>query len=95
LSNPRYSKQLIELSAIDRGDICRGEKHPTHPAVWVRATGVPPADVALQQCVLAHASDMTLPDASLPPHGISWFDRRIQLAILDHAMWFHHPFLAA
>jgi acyl-CoA thioesterase II len=87
-------KRPIELRAIDRGDIFRGEKRPPHQAVWVRATGALPPDVALQQCVLAYASDMTLLDTSLLPHGISWFDRRIQLASLDHAMWFHHPFRA-
>jgi acyl-CoA thioesterase-2 len=37
---------------------------------------------------------MTLLDTSLLPHGISWFDKSIQLASLDHAMWFHHTFRA-
>lgn len=84
----------IELRAIDRGDIFSGEKRPPHQAVWVRATGALPPDVALQQCVLAYASDMTLLDTSLLPHGIGWFNRRVQLASLDHAMWFHHAFRA-
>ena len=26
------------------------------------------------------------------PHGISIFDRRLNIASLDHAMWFHRPF---
>jgi acyl-CoA thioesterase-2 len=53
-----------------------------------------PADVAFQQCVLAYASDMTLLDTSLLPHGIGWFDNRVQMASIDHAMWFHRPFRA-
>jgi acyl-CoA thioesterase len=36
--------------------------------------------------VLADASHMMLLDTSLFLLGISWFDRRIQLASLDHAM---------
>jgi acyl-CoA thioesterase II len=87
-------KRPIELRPIDRRDIFRPEKRPPQQAVWVRATGALPADVALNQCVLAYASDMTLLDTSLLPHGIGWFDDRIQLASIDHAMWFHRPFRA-
>ena len=37
---------------------------------------------------------MTLLDTNLLPHGISWTDDRVQMASLDHAMWFHRPFRA-
>ena len=51
-----------------------------------------PNDVAFQQCLLAYASDMTLLGTSLLPHGVSWATRNVQIASLDHAMWFHRPF---
>jgi len=60
--------------------------------VWIKAKGGMPGELALHQCVLAYASDMTLLDTCLLPHGISWFSGRLQSASLDHAMWFHHPF---
>ncbi len=84
----------IELRSINRAGIIPPEKQPPHQAVWVRATGALPDDVALHQCVLAYASDMTLLDVSLLPHGMGWFDDRVQMASLDHAMWFHRPFRA-
>ncbi|MBS0470305.1 MAG: acyl-CoA thioesterase II [Proteobacteria bacterium] len=59
--------------------------------VWMRATGPVPDDVIVQQSVLAYASDMSLLDTALLPHGRSW-QSNIQMASLDHAMWFHHPF---
>ena len=59
--------------------------------VWIRATGALPAEPAIHQCVLAYASDMTLLDATLIPHGRSVFDRTIMAASLDHALWFHRP----
>ena len=37
---------------------------------------------------------MTLLDTTLLPHGISWHDDVVQMASLDHAMWFHRPFRA-
>jgi acyl-CoA thioesterase-2 len=60
--------------------------------VWIRATAPLPDDMLMQQCVLAYASDMTLLDTCILPHGVSWMNPKLQSASLDHAMWFHHPF---
>jgi acyl-CoA thioesterase-2 len=84
----------IELRMVDRNDLLRPAKRPPNQSVWVRATGALPHDPALHQCVLAYASDMTLLDTGLLPHGIAWFENRYQIASLDHAMWFHRPFRA-
>jgi acyl-CoA thioesterase-2 len=84
----------IEIRAVDpRNRFVRGP-HAPNQTVWFRAVGRLPDDVALHQCVLAYASDMTLLDTSLLPHGYSVFSKEMQLASLDHAMWFHRPFRA-
>ncbi len=57
--------------------------------LWVRMTGDVPDDRRLQAAILAYLSDMTLLDTSTFAHGRSGFDRDIQMASLDHAMWFH------
>src|SRR6185295_12848347 len=62
--------------------------------VWIRATGTLPDEPAIHQCVLAYASDMTLLDSALIPHGRTVFDKNIMGASLDHALWFHRPFRA-
>ena len=62
--------------------------------VWIRATGRLPDDPAIHHCVLAYASDMTLLDSSLIAHGRTVFERGIQAASLDHALWIHRPFRA-
>ena len=87
-------KRPIELRPVGREDIFHPERGPPHQSIWMRATGALPAEVGLHQCVLAYASDMTLLDTALMPHGIGWFDRRLQIASIDHAMWFHRPFRA-
>ena len=61
--------------------------------VWIRANGKLPDDPVLHTCVVAYASDMTLLDTAARPHRIA-FDEKLQLASLDHAMWFHRPFRA-
>jgi acyl-CoA thioesterase-2 len=62
--------------------------------VWMRATQRLPDDPAIHQCVLAYASDMMLLDSALIPHGRTVFEKSIQGASLDHALWFHRPFRA-
>jgi acyl-CoA thioesterase-2 len=62
--------------------------------VWIRATGRLPDEPAVHQCVLAYASDMTLLDSALIPHGRTVFDKTIMAASLDHALWLHRPFRA-
>ena len=64
----------------------------TNQNVWIRARGSMPADRLLNQCVLAYATDMTLLDTALVPHGRHIFDAQIMAASLDHAVWFHRDF---
>ena len=63
-------KRPIELRPVGREDIFHPERGPPHQSIWMRATGALPAEVGLHQCVLAYASDMTLLDTALMPHGI-------------------------
>ena len=67
------------------------EKLPPRQNVWVRMTGPVPDDSRTQAAILAYLSDMTLLDTSTFAHGRSGFDPDIQMASLDHAMWFHRP----
>ncbi len=62
--------------------------------VWIRTTGKLPDDPAIHQCVLAYASDMTLLDTALVPHGRTLFEKDFMAASLDHALWLHRPFRA-
>jgi acyl-CoA thioesterase-2 len=83
----------IDVRPVDEDDdLINPRKGPPYQDVWLKAKGTMPDDLALHQCVLAYASDMTLLDTCLIPHGVSWFSGRLQSASLDHAMWFHHPF---
>ena len=84
----------IEMRHVEPTNFLKPEKRPPNQMVWFRATGRLPDDYALHQCVLAYASDTTLLDTALRPHRISWFDNSVQMASLDHAMWFHRPFRA-
>jgi acyl-CoA thioesterase II len=81
----------IELRPVSLAHYLTTEKLEPRQDVWVRTLGTVPAERTYQAAVLAYLSDMTLLDASLYPHGTSIFDPRLQVASLDHAMWFHRP----
>jgi len=69
---------------------------PARPAVdhiWLKVRGVLPDDAVIHRALLAFVSDMSLLDTALLPHGKSIFSN-LQVASLDHAMWFHRPFRA-
>ena len=68
------------------------EKMPPYQHTWIRTVDAMPDDTRLHQCLLAYASDMTLIDTAIRPHGINWTSENFQVASLDHAMWFHKPF---
>jgi acyl-CoA thioesterase-2 len=85
----------IEIRPVDMGRRFRSaDGGDTGFQVWIRTTGPLPDDPAIHRCVLAYASDLTLLDTSLVPHGRSVLEDAIQAASLDHALWFHRPFRA-
>ena len=67
-------------------------KRPPFQHVWFRLTERVPDDPPLQRALLAYSSDFHLIGTTMLPHGISFLQRNVQVASLDHAMWFHRPF---
>ena len=82
----------IELKPVDPRAMISPMKTEPIKQMWLRARGKVGNDVALQQCLLAYASDMGILDTATKPHGVNWFTGGVQMASLDHAMWFHEPF---
>ncbi|MBT1003805.1 acyl-CoA thioesterase II [Paenarthrobacter sp. DKR-5] len=60
-------------------------------AVWMKTFGPMPEDPNLHRAALAYASDYTLLEPSLRRHGLSWISKGLNVASLDHAMWWHRP----
>ena len=72
------------------------ERHPTKRPpiqhIWFKLIS-PIADAApLHRVLLAYASDFHLIGTATLPHGISYLTDHVQMASLDHALWFHRPF---
>ncbi|KRW58478.1 acyl-CoA thioesterase II [Pseudomonas sp. TTU2014-080ASC] len=63
---------------------CEPVKH-----VWFKAAGDLPDNPHLHKLLLAYASDFNLLTTSMQPHGVSVFQKFMQVASLDHSLWFH------
>lgn len=60
--------------------------------LWIRAIDRLPDDPEIHRNLLAYVSDYQLVATATLPHGIRFEHGNVQLASLDHAMWFHRPF---
>lgn len=94
---PKLRKQAmferpIEVRPVDPINPFDPDQRPALKYVWFRASESLPDDPALHQYLLAYASDFELLSTSVQPHGVSWMTRGMQVASVDHAMWFHRSF---
>ncbi len=71
------------------------ERDPDHPAqsrMWIKVKGELPEDPTVHQAMFTFASDVSLLGASLAAHPV--LPPQVQMASLDHTIWFHRPFRA-
>jgi len=63
-----------------------------HKHVWMKAWDRLPDDPQLHRSLLAYVSDYELLGTATLPHPMDFIKRTVQLASLDHALWFHRSF---
>ncbi|MBZ0222545.1 MAG: acyl-CoA thioesterase II [Dokdonella sp.] len=82
----------FEFRQVYPRDELNPPKRPPFQHVWFRLIERVPDDPALQRALLTYSSDFHLIGTAMLPHGISFLQGNVQVASLDHAMWFHRPF---
>ena len=86
------AERPIEIRPVDPYNPLAPDKRDPIRHVWYRASDRLPDDEAIHRYLLAYASDFHFLTTAMQPHGVSWLTPGIQVASLDHAMWFHRPF---
>ncbi|MCP3425770.1 acyl-CoA thioesterase II [Rothia sp. AR01] len=77
----RYVTEPIYLRA--------SEDRSAENAVWFKTHSALPDDPRIHRAAIAYASDYTPMDPILRRHGRSWADIGMNMASLDHAIWWH------
>ncbi len=92
------SDRPIEIRPINPNNPLNPVVGAPQTAVWLRASdplhdaaSTPGGVEALHRYLLAYASDFHFLTTALRPHGVSWLSPGMQIASLDHAMWFYRP----
>ena len=86
------SRGPFEFRHVYPRDDFKPPKRPPLQHVWFRLVDRIADDELLHRALLAYASDFHLIGTATLPHGISYLQGNVQMASLDHAMWFHRPF---
>jgi acyl-CoA thioesterase-2 len=81
----------LEFRPIDIERFLDPMPRPAEQNVWMRLAGPLPDDPILHQVLLAYMSDYSLIDTALVGHGRVITDPTLQIASIDHALWFHQP----
>ncbi len=79
----------VEVIPLAADSLFGNTSRAPHSAVWMRSRDPEPADAVTSRAQLTYASDMLFLRNALLPHGVRPGDSGMQLASLDHAMWFH------
>jgi acyl-CoA thioesterase-2 len=86
------AERPIEIRPVDPVDPMRPVAQPPSRLLWFRAADRLPDRPSVHQYLLAYASDFHFLTTAMQPHGVTWLTPGMQVASLDHAMWFHRPF---
>lgn len=92
LHDKLLSEKPIEMRPVSFVNPLQAEPCSPNRYVWFKANGQMPDDPAIHRYLLAYASDFNFLPTALQPHGVAFFDRDLQVATIDHAMWFHRDF---
>ena len=86
--------QLLDLRLVPDDDVRRALGDRAHQVAWMRTREALPQDELTQVCTLTYFSDLTLAGTTLVPHPGAETDPGLDMASIDHAMWFHSGFRA-
>ena len=75
----------------DHKRLMSAEAQPPCQDMWFKANGEVPDDPIVHACLMVYESDNALLGTARLPHRDVLVRERMQMASLDHAMWFHAP----
>ena len=82
----------IEMRVLDPVNIFTPEVKEALKYVWMKADEAMSDNPYEHATMLAYATDFNLIPTALHPHAVSVAQKDMQVASLDHSIWFHRPF---
>jgi len=82
----------FEMRPVEGVDLLSASPREAVRHLWLKTVDRLPDNPDVHRNLLAYVSDYQLLGTATLPHGIHWEHGNVQMASLDHAMWFHRPF---
>jgi len=82
----------VEFRTDPPGSLYGSQGGSRSKKLWARAPMALPDDRLTHETLFAYISDYGFLWTSLQPHAVRLGDPRLQIASLDHTIWFHRPF---
>lgn len=82
----------FEFRPVEPPKIIDPGARPPIKHLWMRAWSPLSDDARLHRGLLAYVSDYELLGTATLPHALDFESLNVQMASLDHGMWFHRPF---
>ncbi|SLM32601.1 acyl-CoA thioesterase II [Desulfamplus magnetovallimortis] len=92
LRDKMICEKPIEIRVVNPVNPFEPGRMPPVKYAWFKSINLMPDDIAIHRYMLAYASDFNLVTTSLYPHAKTFWSPGMQVASLDHAMWFHRDF---
>ncbi|SQI38498.1 Acyl-CoA thioesterase 2 [Leminorella richardii] len=92
LNNPFCQEMPLEIRPVKLYPMHKAEVDKPVRYAWFKANGDMPNDLGIHKYLLGYASDFHFLLTALQPHGVALFQPGMQVATIDHSIWFHRPF---
>lgn len=84
-------RRPFHVRPVQPGQFTTTALYEPRKQLWMKAAGALPDDAFIHDALLAYVSDYELISTATLPHGFHASFTGLQVASLDHAMWFHRP----
>jgi acyl-CoA thioesterase II len=88
--NPQWTQRERPFEVRSVFQQGRPAEDDTSQPIWIRYQATVPDVQSLHRYLLTYASDMSLVSTAVLPHRHEVQQNQLQVASLDHALWFHH-----
>lgn len=82
----------IEIRTVNPDNPFAPRKRKPDRYAWLKTIDRLPDEPIIHKYLLTYASDFGLVGTALYPHGHTYWESAMQVASLDHSMWFHSDF---
>jgi acyl-CoA thioesterase II len=82
----------FEFRPVEPPKFIQPQARPPRKHIWMRAWDQLPDEPELHRNLLTYVSDYELIGTATLPHDLDFGCRPVQMASIDHTLWFHRPF---